>query len=203
MSEQCVRERVVVADSGPTANSVLTSVKFSQMLAMLEEALFRLMTSDKDEQDWRHFQVSLLKCDCLGCQRYGREAFLHAANSRFAYPFDYVAHLLDPIQRLGWDGYEDAVRFAQIQMLDAPCGPDITEPVLEATGLEEFADAFWNPEPSGALANCIFAIGTHHNHCDLCTCAGSTGSTGANVYGSAGRGQVSPHRQSMVIVLTN
>ena len=90
--------------------------------------------------------MALLQVDCFGTQRYGRQAFLQAANSRFAGNFDYTAHLQDAVQRMGWDGCEDARRFAQIQMLHAPAGPDISldlKLILEATALEEFADSFW------------------------------------------------------------
>ena len=113
---------------------------------MLEGALFTMMISNQGPQDWRHFQLALLKVDCLGTRKYGREAFLQAANSRFAGNFDYTAHLQDAAFRLGWYGFEDAMRFAQIQMMDAPAGPDISldlQLILEGTALEEFADAFF------------------------------------------------------------
>ena len=119
------------------------------MLAMMDEALFTMMTSEQGPQDWRQFQKALLKCDCVGTQRYGREAFLQAANSRFAGNFDYTAYLQDAAFRLGWDGFADARRFAQIQMLHAPAGPDISlelKLILEATALEEFANAFFETE---------------------------------------------------------
>ena len=119
------------------------------MLAMLEGALFTMMISNQGPQDWRHFQLALLKCDCLGVQLYGAAAFRQAANSRFAGNFDYTAHLQDAAFRLGWYGFEDAMRFAQVQMLLAPAGPDISldlKLILEATALEEFADSFWEQQ---------------------------------------------------------
>jgi hypothetical protein len=117
-----------------------------QMLAILDEALFTLMTSEQGPQDWRHFQNALLKVDCLGTLKYGREAFLQAANSRFSTNFDYTQQLNDAVTMQGWGGCEAARSFAQIQMMDAPAGPDISldlQLILEGTALEEFADAFF------------------------------------------------------------
>ena len=119
------------------------------MLAMLEEALFKIMTSEQDEQDWKQWQLAVLKCDCLGTLRYGGEAFTQAARSRFAFNFDYDEHVADAVERLGWDGCSDARRFANIQMLDAPPGPDLSldmKLILEATALEQFSDAIWEAD---------------------------------------------------------
>ena len=105
-----------------------------------------MLTSEQGPQDSRRSQLALLKCDCLGVQRYGAAAFRQAANSRFASNFDYTEHVMDAATTLGWDGFSDARRFAQIQMMDAPAGPDISldlQLILEGTALEEFADAFF------------------------------------------------------------
>ena len=108
-----------------------------------------MLSSEQGPQDSRRFQLALLKCDCLGVQRYGAEAFRQAANSRFAFNFDYTVHVNDAYTRLGWDGFSDARRWAQIQMMDAPAGPDNSldiQLILEATALEKFADAFFTEQ---------------------------------------------------------
>ena len=133
-------------DSSIDSTVVLEVPNKMPALQFLTEALFTLLTSEEGPQDYRRFQVSLLKCDCLGCQRYGAEAFTQAANSRFSTNFDYTAWVNDAYTRLGWDGFSDARRWAHIQMMDAPAGPDISldlQLILEATALEEFADAFF------------------------------------------------------------
>ena len=115
-------------------------------LQFLQEALFTMLTSEQGPQDYRRFQLALLKCDCLGVQRYGAEAFRQAANSRFASNFDYTEHVMDAYTRLGWDGFSDARRWAQIQVMDAPAGLDNSldlQLILEGTALEEFADQFF------------------------------------------------------------
>jgi hypothetical protein len=116
------------------------------MLAILDEAFFTLLTSEQGPQDWRHFQNALLKVDCLGTLKYGQEAFHQAANSRFASKFDYTQELSDAVTMQGWGGCEAAKSFAQIQMMNAPAGPDNSldlQLILEGTALEEFADCFF------------------------------------------------------------
>ena len=70
-------------------------------MRMLEEAKVTMLASEQNEQNWRRFQMALLKCDFLGVQHYGGAAFRQAANSRFAYSFNYTEHVMDTATRLG------------------------------------------------------------------------------------------------------
>ena len=116
------------------------------VLRPLEEAKVALLASERNEQDYRRWQLALLKADCLGVQLYGAEAFRQTANSRFAHSFDYTEAVMDAFTRLGWYGFSEATRYAQIQMMHAPAGPDNSldlQLILEGTALEDFADAFF------------------------------------------------------------
>ena len=119
------------------------------VLATMNEAYMQFNSSTRDEAAQREFRLSLLKTDALGKRIYGKQ-FVQAANSRFAYDFDYALAVERASVALGCDAIRDAKNYAGIQtLLHAPSGPDLPLAlllVLEATSLESFADAFWDAD---------------------------------------------------------
>jgi hypothetical protein len=101
-----------------------------------------------DEHAMKQFQMRLLESFALGCKLYGEQQFVEAANSRFAFDFDYSLAVERAISIHGWTATADAARYAVLQMMDIE-GPELQPPLLlalAATQLDNFADAFWEAE---------------------------------------------------------
>jgi len=128
------------------------------VLATMNEAYIQFNASTPgDEHAMKQFQMRLLESFALGCKLYGEQQFVEAANSRFAFQFDYSLAVERAISTHGWTATADAARYAVLQLMDIG-GPELPPQIvlaLAATQLDIFADAFWEAEINA------------HSMCDL------------------------------------
>jgi hypothetical protein len=119
------------------------------VLATMNEAYIQFNASTPgDEHAMKQFQMRLLESFALGCKLYGEQQFVEAANSRFAFQFDYSLAVERAISTHGWTATADAARYAVLQLMDIG-GPELPPQIvlaLAATQLDIFADAFWAAE---------------------------------------------------------
>ena len=118
------------------------------ILRRLELEYIQYCNTPQTEQSIKRFRLALLCCDCLGSRIYNYSEFLQAAEHRFT-DFDYWRTVQRASSALGWDGHCHARQYATIQMLNAHRGPNLSpilSLILEATRLEQFADALWDAD---------------------------------------------------------